>query len=153
MAAVGRRPLRQSAHAKENDSSHRAVAAAAALSSQAGRKVRPQSDAKLPEPRSARAKRTKAFLADTEILQSRLFCCLSALFLRFATWFYGVSVCNAENIPRNAGALIISLHSTHNLDIPIGVFALARTLGTGRREAGDPLPVPKLAGAPPAAKS
>jgi len=60
----------------------------------------------------------EAFLSDEQVGTSMLYRATKFLAYRVACWFYAFETLGAENFPpKGQGALVISMHSTHNYDI------------------------------------
>jgi hypothetical protein len=73
------------------------------------------------------------FLPDKEIGSSQLFQFLSALNLKWARVFHDLTVVGMDNIPKDKGVMLVGFHSTHNVDILLGVFAVYEHLGRAVR--------------------
>jgi 1-acyl-sn-glycerol-3-phosphate acyltransferase len=83
--------------------------------------------------RSPKAEIESIFMPDKDIGESSIFQVLSTLNLQWCRFFHDLTVEGIENIPKNQGVMLVGFHTTHNMDIFLGVFVIYEKLGRAVR--------------------
>lgn len=80
-----------------------------------------------------RMRESVAFLSDDEMSGSIVYRATKLFMYHFWGWFHDFELRGLENLPAGKGALIISMHTTHNMDIFMGVTGIHELTGRAPR--------------------
>ena len=76
-----------------------------------------------------KAKHPLLFESDEKKSSRLIFRSVSALIRMMASHFHGFTIVGSDHLPRKGAALIVGLHTTHNVELPCFIFQ-------GQRETG-----------------